>query len=199
MGLLVAACGPNVPPPQGAAIATDAEEVDGGDLCPPVARPRYGDEPPLRIAAVPSPVTTDLSHDAVPEQLWNHPVPIAVEASPPVTDGWLCLYFAAESDYGFYGTVMLPETVDDGSVRRRYDGEIPCTIIQPRRWFYFVALMNRDGEAGSTVGSPEQPLVVEMVEHMQGPSPVYRNGEPASSCGPNGEGPMRCRRGLPCE
>ena len=132
-------------------------------------------------------------HLPVTEQLWNHPVPIYIETNPAIAVGSVVLYYRTLSDADYANLPM-------GRAGAGYAAEIPCTMVQPGQWLYYVAVNDPTGNLLATEGSSSQPFTINMLQALSGNAPTRPGGGAVPSCGPNGEQPAQeeCVPGMPC-
>lgn len=128
-----------------------------------------------------------LRHEPVTVQPWNHPVPIVAEVGllPPDTE--VCLYYTAWTYTEFFSPGAMTDIRPAARPGERLVcGEIACTMIQPTKWLYFIAVVDARGLVSAHVGSPDEPMAVDMAESMEGPSPVWPDGSDVRDCGSDG-------------
>jgi hypothetical protein len=133
----------------------------------------------------------------VTEQLWNRPVPIYIEVNPVLAIGGVYLYFRTESDVQ-YQMVQMRATGPG------YYAELPCTMVQPRKQFYYIVVTDPNGTMLAYEGSPDQPFEIKMVDRLAGAAPTRPNGQPPEDCGVEGIGrpeaqPWESTLGAVCE
>ncbi len=140
----------------------------------------------------PAPVMPVMRHTPVAEQLWNHPVPIYVDVNPSVRIGGVFAFFRAPGDVAYQRREM-------GRAGAGYYVEIPCTILQPQSFDYYIMVADPSGSPLAFEGSQEQPHRVMMVQTIRGLFPTRPDGSQAPDCGPDGTGRgSECPPGIPC-
>jgi hypothetical protein len=130
----------------------------------------------------------------VTEQLWNHPVPIYIEINPAITIGAVTLNYRSLSDASY-------ETLPMTHTGAGYAAEIPCTMLQPAQWLYYISVSDPTGNPLTTEGASDRPFTINMNQTMSGNPPTRPGGGAVPACGPNGEPPgigPECVPGMPC-
>jgi hypothetical protein len=147
---------------------------------------------PNGVCAAPMPAVPMTRHTPVLEQLWNHPVPIYIELNPSLTVGGVFLFYRSPSDTGY-------QRMEMGRTGPGYYVEIPCTILQPGGWDYYIMVLDPSGNPLATEGSADRPFHVNMVQTITGLFPTRPDGSTLPDCGPDGSGRgIDCPPGLPC-
>ncbi|MBI5490489.1 MAG: hypothetical protein HY905_24350 [Deltaproteobacteria bacterium] len=116
-------------------------------------------------------------HTPVTEQLWNHPVPIYIEVNPSLTVGAVLLFFKTPSDYDFQRMSMNRSGPG-------YYGEMPCTLLQPNAYDYYIMVLDPGGAVLAQEGSRERPFHISMLQVLS-PGALYPtrpDGTTAAEC-----------------
>jgi hypothetical protein len=121
-------------------------------------------------------------------------VPLYVETNPAIQIAGVYLYYRTDSDAGF-------QMMEMGRAGPGFYAEIGCTMIQPTRWFYYLAVVDMSGNVIGGDGTPDRPFTVNMSSTgLLGPAPMRPDGSAVPSCGANGESPETadCPPGISC-
>ncbi|MBI5500807.1 MAG: hypothetical protein HY907_11235 [Deltaproteobacteria bacterium] len=132
---------------------------------------------PNGTCAPAAPTVPMTRHTPVTEQLWNHPVPIYIEVNPSLTVGAVLLFFKTPSDYDFQRMSMNRSGPG-------FYGEIPCTLLQPNAYDYYIMVLDPGGAVLAQEGSRERPFHISMLQVLS-PGALYPtrpDGSTATMC-----------------
>lgn len=124
-----------------------------------------------------------LLHDAVEEQLEDHPIPVFVQVPPSFRAVEVILRYRAG------GTGMFASLVMD-RVGNGYGMEIPCAAIHAASVQYFIIARDAQQRVVARVGSETQPVNVRIVARRTRPTPALPTRSPPEAC-PSGATPPR--------
>jgi hypothetical protein len=125
------------------------------------------------------PATT---HTAVREQLWNHPVPLFIEVRADIAVDKVLLFYRSPAETDFQQVEM--ERWATGG----YFAEIPCSMIQPPRWEYYITVVDGSGQEVGTAGTAERPNRIVMSDDVDEP-PARPDGTSVAACNEDGTAP----------
>jgi hypothetical protein len=132
-------------------------------------------------------------HTPVTEQLWNHPVPIYLETNPSLSIGGVFLFYKTPSDIGFQRLEMARSGPG-------YYIEIPCTMLQPGAYDYYIMVLDPSGNPLAQEGAQDRPFHINMLQALS-PGALYPtrpDGTTVNDCGPDGTGAgQECPPGFP--
>jgi len=128
------------------------------------------------------PATT---HTPVRKQLWNHPVPLFIEVRADIAVDKVLLFYRSPAETDFQQIEM--ERWATGG----YFAEIPCSMIQPPRWEYYITVVDRSGQELGTEGTAERPNRITMTEDVDEP-PARPDGTSVTACNEDGTA-MQCK------
>lgn len=145
------------------------------------------------LAPPPPELPPAMRHAAVREQLWNHPVPIYVDVNPGLPIAGVQLFYRSLGETNY-------QAIQLGRSGPGYYVELPCSILQPRLWEYYLVAVDADGRSLGSEGEAERPFRIDMVEELTGPAPTRPGGTLVSSCRDDGRASGGdCPPGIPCE
>jgi hypothetical protein len=166
-------------PPVQAAPATGSTVAGDAERCSQRRRSR---QPP------------ELEHTRVRKQLFNNPVPLFLTVRDDLAPATVELSYRVRGEDDYLSLLFAPWPAGG------WYTEIPCSMVQPTRWEYYIVVYDVAGEELATEASARRPHRVEMVQRLSEP-PLRPDGTPVEACNPDGTPPVRmpdCPPGMVC-
>jgi hypothetical protein len=136
----------------------------------------------------------EIEHDRVRKQLFNNPVPLFLTVREDLAATTVELFYRVRGEDDYLSLLFAPWTTGG------WYTEIPCSMVQPTRWEYYIVVYDAAGEELATEASARRPHRVEMVQRLSEP-PLRPDGTPVEACNPDGSPPIRmpdCPPGMVC-